>query len=76
VQERGIHKTRLEAIVTCAAADDITAWCLLAVVIAIKAGDFVGSLYVISLALLCLSNAFIVKPFLKRIGDLYAEKII
>jgi Kef-type K+ transport system membrane component KefB len=37
---RGIHKTRLEAIVTCAAADDITAWCLLAVVIAIKAGDF------------------------------------
>jgi Kef-type K+ transport system membrane component KefB len=36
---------RLGAIViTCAAADDITAWCLLAVVIAIvKAGDFVGS---------------------------------
>jgi Kef-type K+ transport system membrane component KefB len=29
VQERGIHKTRLGAIViTCAAADDITAWCL------------------------------------------------
>jgi Kef-type K+ transport system membrane component KefB len=27
VQERGIHKTRLGAIViTCAAADDITAW--------------------------------------------------
>ncbi|MFC5681848.1 cation:proton antiporter domain-containing protein [Flavobacterium sp. MAHUQ-51] len=77
VQERGIHKTRLGAIViTCAAADDITAWCLLAVVIAIvKAGDFVGSLYVISLALLyVLAMLFIVKPFLKRIGDLYAEK--
>ena len=77
VQERGIHKTRLGAIViTCAAADDITAWCLLAVVIAIvKAGDFVGSLYVISLALLyVLTMLFIVKPFLKRIGDLYAEK--
>ena len=77
VQERGIHKTRLGAIViTCAAADDITAWCLLAVVIAIvKAGDFVGSLYVISLALLyVLAMFFIVKPFLKRIGDLYAEK--
>jgi Kef-type K+ transport system membrane component KefB len=35
VQERGIHKTKLGAIViTCAAADD-TAWCILAVVIAI-----------------------------------------
>ncbi len=77
VQERGIHKTRLGAIViTCAAADDITAWCLLAVVIAIvKAGEFVGSLYVISLALLyVLAMLFIVKPFLKRIGDLYSEK--
>jgi len=77
VQERGIHKTRLGAIViTCAAADDITAWCLLAVVIAIvKAGDFAGSLYVISLSLMyVLVMLFIVKPFLKRIGDLYAEK--
>ena len=77
VQERGIHKTRLGAIViTCAAADDITAWCLLAVVIAIvKAGNFVGSLYVISLAVLyVLVMIFIVKPFLKRIGDLYGSK--
>jgi Kef-type K+ transport system membrane component KefB len=77
VQERGIHKTKLGAIViTCAAADDITAWCLLAVVIAIvKAGNFVGSLYVISLALLyVLAMIFIVKPFLKRIGDLYGSK--
>ncbi len=77
VQEREIHKTKLGAIViTCAAADDITAWCLLAVVIAIvKAGDFVGSLYVISLALLYVGiMIFIVKPFLKRIGDLYGSK--
>ena len=77
VQERGIHKTRLGAIViTCAAADDITAWCLLAVVIAIvKAGNFLGSLYVISLAVLyVLVMIFIVKPFLKRIGDLYGSK--
>lgn len=47
VQERGIHKTRLGAIViTCAAADDITAWCLLAVVIAIvKAGVILWVLF-------------------------------
>ncbi len=77
VQERGIHKTRLGTIViTCAAADDITAWCILAVVIAIvKAGSFVSSLYVIALALIyVLAMLFIVKPFLKRVGDLYAKK--
>lgn len=77
VQEREIHKTKLGAIViTCAAADDITAWCLLAVVIAIvKAGDFISSLYVISLAAIyVVAMIFIVKPFLKRIGDLYGSK--
>jgi Kef-type K+ transport system membrane component KefB len=76
VQERGIHKTRLGAIViTCAAADDITAWCLLAVVIAIvKAGTFDSAMYVIALAFLyVLVMLFIVKPFLKKVGDLYAK---
>lgn len=77
VQERGIHKTRLGTIViTCAATDDITAWCLLAAVIAIvKAGSFVSSLYVIGLALIyVMLMLFVVKPFLKRIGDLYRTK--
>jgi Kef-type K+ transport system membrane component KefB len=77
VQERGIHKTRLGTIViTCAAADDITAWCILAAVIAIvKAGSFVSSLYVIGLAIgYVVVMLFIVKPFLKRIGELYGKK--
>ena len=77
VQERGIHKTRLGTIViTCAAADDITAWCLLAAVIAIvKAGSFVSSLYVILLAVgYVLVMIKVVRPFLKRIGDLYSTK--
>ena len=77
VQERGIHKTRLGTIViTCAAADDITAWCLLAAVIAIvKAGSFVSSIYIIGLAIsYVLMMLFVVKPFLKRVGDLYANK--
>lgn len=76
VQERGIHKTKLGAIViTCAAADDITAWCLLAAVIAIvKAGSFISSLYVIAAATLyVISMLFLVKPFLKRVGDLYSK---
>ncbi len=77
VQERGIHKTRIGTIViTCAATDDITAWCILAAVIAIvKAGSFVSSLYIIGLALAyVLMMIFVVKPFLKRIGDLYSTK--
>lgn len=77
VQERGIHKTKLGAIViTCAAADDITAWCLLAAVIAIvKAGTFVSSLYIIGLAIAyVLVMLFVVKPFLKKIGELYGTK--
>ncbi|WP_396168000.1 cation:proton antiporter [Flavobacterium sp.] len=77
VQERGIHKTKLGAIViTCAAADDITAWCILAAVIAIvKAGTVVSSLYVIGLAIIyVLAMIFVVKPFLKKIGELYGTK--
>jgi Kef-type K+ transport system membrane component KefB len=77
VQEREIHKTRLGTIViTCAAADDITAWCILAAVIAIvKAGSFVSSLYVIGLAIVYVgAMLFIVRPFLKKIGDLYKSK--
>lgn len=77
IQERGIHKTRLGTIViTCAAADDITAWCILAAVIAIvKAGSFVSALYTIALAgLYVLGMIKIVRPFLKRVGDLYMAK--
>lgn len=77
VQERGIHKTKLGTIViTCAAADDITAWCILAVVIAIvKAGDFGSALYVIALAVIyVLFMIKIVRPFLFRISTIYPTK--
>lgn len=74
VQERGLHKTKLGTIViTCAAADDITAWCILAAVIAIvKAGSFASALYIIALAALyVLLMIKVVRPFLTRIGNLY-----
>ncbi|MBD3581934.1 cation:proton antiporter domain-containing protein [Flavobacterium selenitireducens] len=73
VQERNIHKTKLGAIViTCAAADDITAWCILATVIAIvKAGSFVSSLYVIGMAIVYVILMLnVVRPFLKRVAEL------
>jgi Kef-type K+ transport system membrane component KefB len=77
VQERGIQKTRLGTVViTCAAADDITAWCILAAVIAIvKAGSFVSALYIMGLSIgyvVVMLN--VIRPFLKRVGDLHASR--
>jgi Kef-type K+ transport system membrane component KefB len=77
VQERGLSKTRLGTIViTCAAADDITAWCMLAAVIAIvKAGSIVSSVYTIVIALLYVFIMLrVVSPFLKNFGDKYSNK--
>lgn len=76
VQERGINKTRLGTIViTCAAADDITAWCILAAVIAIvKAGSIASSIYIMLMAFAyVLAMLFLVKPFFKKVGDLYSR---
>jgi Kef-type K+ transport system membrane component KefB len=77
VQERNIHKTKLGTIViTCAAADDVTAWCILAAVIAIvKAGSFTSSLYVIGLSLgYVFLMLKVVRPFLKRVADINRTK--
>lgn len=77
VQERGIHKTKLGTVViTCAAADDITAWCILAAVIAIvKAGSMLSSLYTIALAIAYVFMMIkVVRPFLKRVGELHTSK--
>jgi len=77
VQERGITKTKLGTIViTCAAADDITAWCILAAVIAIvKAGSIVSSLYTIMLAIAYVFLMLkIVRPFLTKLGNIHTSK--
>lgn len=77
VQERGMTKTRLGSIaITCAAADDITAWCLLAAVIAVvKAGSLASAGYtlIFAAAYVVIMLRF-VRPFLQRIGDLYSSK--
>jgi Kef-type K+ transport system membrane component KefB len=77
VQERGLSKTRLGTmVITCAASDDITAWCILAAVIAIvKAGSFLSSIYTILLAAgYVLLMIKVIKPILKRIGDHYSYR--
>lgn len=79
VHERGLNKTPLGAmVITCAAVDDITAWCLLAAVIAIaKAGTFISSLYVILFAIIYVVVMFkLVKPFLQRVADTQTSKNI
>jgi Kef-type K+ transport system membrane component KefB len=77
LQERGLMKTRLGALaITCAAVDDITAWCILAALIAIvKAGSFISSFYTIILAIgYVVFMLSLVRPFLKRLGDIYTSK--
>jgi Kef-type K+ transport system membrane component KefB len=77
VQERGLHRTRLGMLViTSAAADDISAWCMLAAIIAIaKAGSFLSSLYIILLSIgYVLFMLRVVRPFLKRVGELHSSR--
>jgi len=76
VQEKGLSKTHLGTIAIASAAnDDVTAWCILAAVIAIsKTGSFVSSLYTIGFAVLyVIVMLFLVRPFLKRIGNIYSN---
>lgn len=77
VQERGLTKTPLGAmVITCAAADDVTAWCILAAVIAIvKAGSIVSALFTIGLAVVfVLFMLKVVGPWIKRKSTAIVEK--
>jgi Kef-type K+ transport system membrane component KefB len=77
VQERQLTKTRIGAIViTCAAADDISAWCILAAVIAIvKAGSVLSAFYIILMAIAYVILMLkVIRPFLKRLGDIYSHQ--
>ncbi|MEI6640271.1 MAG: cation:proton antiporter, partial [Chlorobium sp.] len=74
LQERGLTQSSLgTTAITCAAVDDVTGWCLLAVVISVvKVGAFSGAL-----STLLLSGGYIllmfygVKPYLKHLANLY-----
>ncbi|MGL5787805.1 MAG: cation:proton antiporter [Bacteroidales bacterium] len=77
LQEKGLLKSHLGTVTIASAAnDDITAWCLLAAVIAIaKAGTFVSALYTILLAVIYVAVMFmLVKPFMRKIGEIYTRK--
>ncbi|MCS7017539.1 MAG: cation:proton antiporter [Cytophagales bacterium] len=77
VQERGLSKTPLGSmVITCAAADDVTAWCILAAVIAIvKAGTAVSALLTILASTVYVAvMLYVVRPFLVKFAEVYASK--
>ena len=72
LQERGLTKTPLGALaLTCAAFDDVTAWCILAAVIAIiKAGSITSALITIALTIIfVLIMYYGVRPWLNKVYD-------
>jgi Kef-type K+ transport system membrane component KefB len=77
IHERNLTKTKLGVLViTSAAIDDITGWCILASVIAfVNAGDVTTALFTITLALIfVLIMLKIVQPFFKKLGEIYSNK--
>ena len=77
LQEKGLIRSKLGAMaLTCAAADDLTAWCILAAVIAlVKSGSSISVLYTIGLAIVyVLVMLKLVRPFLERLSNVYDNK--
>lgn len=77
IQERGMQRTRLGTVaLTCAAADDVTAWCILAAVIAIvKAGSGMSAVFTLLASITYVLFMFkVLRPFLKRVGDIYSDR--
>ena len=72
IQERGLTRTAIGTLViSCAAVDDLTAWCILAVVIAIvKAGSIGGSLFTVVFSAVYMGlMIFLVRPVLDRLAN-------
>jgi Kef-type K+ transport system membrane component KefB len=69
IEQRGLTKTSLgSTVIACAAVDDVTAWCLLALVVAIAgAGGITGAVLTIGLALaFTAAMLFVIKPRLPQ----------
>lgn len=77
IQERGMTKSKLGIMaITCAAIDDISAWCILAIVIAVvKAATMISALLTVIMAIgFVFVMLKIVRPFLKKLGEVYSNK--
>jgi Kef-type K+ transport system membrane component KefB len=74
--DRGIHRTRMGAIaLTCAAVDDVTAWCLLALVVSVVEAHTVGALSTVVMALaFIVAMVVVVRPAMVRLTFLYGNR--
>ena len=75
--ERNLHKTKVGAVtITCAAVDDVTAWCMLAFVVGIA--RVTGLKPAIQTAALSVAYVlvmfFVVRPFLRRLEAVYERQ--
>lgn len=77
IQEKGLTKSHLGMITLASAANgDITAWCLLAIVVSIaQAGTMLSAVYNILFSILYLVFMFlVVRPCLQMVGQVYHNK--
>ncbi|MBV8386967.1 MAG: cation:proton antiporter [Acidimicrobiia bacterium] len=75
--ERGLYKTRLGAVtLTCAAVDDVTAWCILAVVVTVaRASGLSAALLTIGLSIIFIAfMIFVVRPLMARLATHHEEQ--
>ena len=74
--DRRIHKTRMGAIaLTCAAVDDVTAWCMLAFVVSVARAQAAGAVATIAMALgFILLMLVVVRPTMVRLSLLYGNR--
>ncbi|MCE9500209.1 MAG: cation:proton antiporter [Leptospira sp.] len=79
IQEKGLMKTSLGQIaLTCAAVDDITAWCVLAIVVAIvQASAIAMAILTIVLSVFYIAiMIFFIQPLLGRMSSIYISREI
>ena len=72
--ERNLHKTKVGAItITCAAVDDVTAWCMLAFVVGVARATGVRSAIFTAIGSIIYIGVmfFLVRPFLRRLQAIY-----
>jgi Kef-type K+ transport system membrane component KefB/nucleotide-binding universal stress UspA family protein len=74
--DRRIHTTRMGVIaLTCAAVDDVTAWCLLAFVVSVVKAKMAGVLVTAGLALGFIAlMVFVARPAMVRLSRLYGQR--
>lgn len=77
IQEHRLTRTHLGTVALASAANgDVTAWCLLAIVVAVaQAGTMLSAVYnIVSAAVYILMMFTVVRPLLRMVGNLYHNK--